>query len=109
MATAMQVTALIRAFHENDRDRFITTALQLAAHEARNGHGAVAHEIQRLVTNLQDQPKAKLHSFTTPEKSLLDDLAIISKPEERIGELVATAHLKEQLKRFYLSTVNEQK
>jgi AAA+ superfamily predicted ATPase len=49
MATAEQIKSLIRSYSNDDDDRFYTAALQLAAHEADQGHGALAHEIRDLI------------------------------------------------------------
>ncbi len=49
MATAEQIKALIRSHTSEDAERFYTLALQVAAHEATQGHGALAHEIRDIV------------------------------------------------------------
>lgn len=49
MATAEQIKALIRSHLSDDDERFYTLALQVAAHEAVQGHGALAHEIREIV------------------------------------------------------------
>lgn len=49
MATADQIKALIEAHFNDDAERFNTSALQIAAHEAGAGHGSLAHEIRHIV------------------------------------------------------------
>jgi hypothetical protein len=49
MATAEQIKALIRSHLSDDTERFYTLALQVAAHEAQQGHGALAHDIREIV------------------------------------------------------------
>jgi SpoVK/Ycf46/Vps4 family AAA+-type ATPase len=49
MATAEQIKALIRSHLSDDVERFYTLALQVAAHEAQQGHGALAHDIREIV------------------------------------------------------------
>ncbi len=49
MATAEQIKSLIRSHLGDDDERFYTLALQVAAHEAHQGHGALAHEIREIV------------------------------------------------------------
>lgn len=49
MATAEQIKSLIRSHISDDDERFYTLALQLAAHEAKKGHGALAHDIREIV------------------------------------------------------------
>lgn len=57
MATADQIKALIRSHWSDEPERFFTTALQVAAHEARQGHGALATEIKEMV----DEARRKNH------------------------------------------------
>ncbi|WP_395733350.1 AAA family ATPase [Prosthecobacter sp.] len=49
MATAEQLKSLIRSHLSDDEERFMTVALQVAAHEAVQGHGALAHDIRDIV------------------------------------------------------------
>jgi SpoVK/Ycf46/Vps4 family AAA+-type ATPase len=49
MATAEQLKSLIRSHLADDDEHFMTIALQLAAHEAQQGHGALAHDIREIV------------------------------------------------------------
>ena len=44
MATAEQIKSLIRSHWSEDQERFHTVALQVAAHEAQQGHGGLAQE-----------------------------------------------------------------
>lgn len=39
MASSEQLKALLQSHLEKDDDRFMSIALQVAAHEARSGHG----------------------------------------------------------------------
>lgn len=103
MATALHVTTLIRSFKENDRVRFITTAIQLAAHEAKLGHGSVAHEIRQLVDAIKTQPThAKVIPFKSPPNLDMEDIAIPSKPEERLAELILPQILIERIGKILL-------
>src|ERR1051325_243222 len=49
MATAAQIKPLIRSHLTEDDERFYTLALQVAAHEAQQGHGELAHDIRDIV------------------------------------------------------------
>ena len=49
MATAEQIKSLIRSHLSEDDERFFTLALQVAAHEAQQGHVALAHDIREIV------------------------------------------------------------
>lgn len=49
MATADQLKALIKSHFEQDAERFVTLAFQVAAHEARQGHSALARDIKSII------------------------------------------------------------
>ena len=49
MATSEQIKSLIRSHWSDDQEQFFTTALQVAAHEAERGHGALAVEIREII------------------------------------------------------------
>ena len=49
MATGEQIKSLIRSHLSEDDERFFTLALQVAAHEAQQGHSGLAHEIREIV------------------------------------------------------------
>jgi hypothetical protein len=51
MATIEQIKALIRAHLEADKQKFKTTVLQIAAHEAKVGHTTNAREIKDIIQN----------------------------------------------------------
>ena len=48
MATAEQIKSLIRSHFSDDLERFRTVALQVAAHEARKGHGGLAIDLREI-------------------------------------------------------------
>ena len=49
MATIAQIKALFESYISKDDERFITYGLQIAAHEAKLGHGKIAEELRRLI------------------------------------------------------------
>ncbi|MCB0632554.1 MAG: ATP-binding protein [Saprospiraceae bacterium] len=95
MATASQIKALIKSHFEGDGDRFKTVALQLAAHEARLGHGAMAQEIKKLIDK-GNEAKAKIF----PLRKELDELVIQTSPSDRLSELVLPGQLKQRIERI---------
>ena len=46
MASADQLKALLKSHLEGDDERFFSVAMQVAAHEAKLGHGKVAEELK---------------------------------------------------------------
>ena len=55
MASANQLKALLQSHLEGDDARFYSVAMQVAAHEAKLGHGKLAEELRGLI----DQAKAR--------------------------------------------------
>lgn len=55
MTTSRHIVALLQSHIAGDDTRFLTVATQLAAHEARQGHGKLAQELRDLI----DTAKAK--------------------------------------------------
>ncbi len=49
MTTARHIVALLQSHIDGDGDRFLSVATQLAAHEARQGHGKLAQELRELI------------------------------------------------------------
>jgi len=104
MASANQLKALLKSHMEGDDERFYSIAMQLAAHEAKIGHGKLAEELRDLV----DQAKARRglppreSSKAVPigrPRGELAGLLTASWPKHRLGEMVLDEHLEYQLKR----------
>ncbi|MDE2700186.1 MAG: ATP-binding protein, partial [Gemmatimonadota bacterium] len=97
MATAEQIKSLIRSYIIDDSEHFVTIALQVAAHEARLGHGALAHDIRKLV----DKAKQERGSFRTikfPQD--LRGLVISEKPSVSLSSLVLLESLRKRIDRI---------
>jgi AAA+ superfamily predicted ATPase len=72
MATAEQIKSLIKSHFGDDSERFITIALQVAAHEAQQGHGELAHEIRLIVDKArQDKRSAVILKFPQDLRGLV--------------------------------------
>ncbi len=105
MASANQLKALLKSHLEGDDERFYSIALQLAAHEAKIGHGKLAKELRDLI----DQAKAKRGTpiikesgkaipITRPRGELAGLLSA-SWPKRRLSEMVLNDSLAYRLKR----------
>jgi len=94
MATADQLKALIKSFSEQDEPRFYRIALQLAAHEARLGHGKVATEVRDLVDKARAQKSAVVGRngarpvLLAKPRGELEGLLSVSYPELRLEDMV---------------------
>lgn len=56
MTTARHIVALLQSHVAGDEDRFLSVATQLAAHEARQGHGKLAQQLQELIDAARNKP-----------------------------------------------------
>lgn len=96
MATAEQIKALIRSHFSDDLERFFTTALQVAAHEAGQGHGALAHEIRELVDKARGDKGAVVLKFPQDMRGLV----LSEKPDLSRATLVITHALRTRIERI---------
>lgn len=95
MATAEQIKSLIRSYVSGQPEQFFTIALQVASHEARRGHGGLAHEIRTLI----DQAKVRESNKVIPFSPNLSHLISTSEPRERLGSLVLSDTVKKRIER----------
>jgi len=105
MAIANQMKALLKSHIEGDEERFFSIAMQLAAHEAKIGHGKLAEELRDLV----DQAKArrglapKDSGNAVPigrPRGELAGLLSASYPKSRLADMVLDEALARQLERI---------
>ncbi len=94
MATAEQIKSLIRS-HFNDDERFFTIALQMAAHEARQGHPALAHDIRDIIDTERKKKGPQVISF--PKE--LQGLVLTESPTTPLSSMVLPENLKKRLDR----------
>jgi len=97
MATAEQVKSLIRSHFSEDSERFTTIALQVAAHEAHQGHGALAHDIRKIVDNSRREKRPKVIKFPRD----LKDLVLTENPSVPMSALVLPMKLQGRIKRIF--------
>lgn len=95
MATAEQLKSLLQSHYKNDNERFTSIALQVAAHEARQGHMTIAKEIKDLVD------RAKTDGFKVIKINPdLSDLVLVYYPENKFNELVLSEDVSLKLNRI---------
>ena len=108
MASANQLKALLKSHAEGDEDRFYSIAIQLAAHEAKIGHGKLAEEIRDLVDKAKSTRSLPIAEKAVPiarPRGELAGLLSASFPKNHLNEMVLDEHLSFQLKR----TIREQR
>jgi SpoVK/Ycf46/Vps4 family AAA+-type ATPase len=103
MATAQQLRALLKSYGERDEEHFYAVAMQLAAHEARLGHGNLARELRGLIDDARGkQAAAKRPSSPIPLAAPRGDLAgllSVSYPDVRLEDMVLPDAVQRKLRR----------
>lgn len=99
MATAEQIKSLIRSHLSSNAEQFYTSALQIAAHEARQGHAGLANEIKEMVDRARKTPTAN-NVIAFPQE--LAGLILTVQPACPLVTLVVNDALKERIERVIL-------
>jgi AAA+ superfamily predicted ATPase len=106
MSAARHIIALVQSFIENDDDRFISIALQIAAHEARQGHGRLANELKILIEQAQSKKSViESRSSTVPivqAKGDLANLLHVRYSNARLSQLILSKETEAKLQRVLL-------
>jgi SpoVK/Ycf46/Vps4 family AAA+-type ATPase len=109
MAAADQIKSLIKSYAEDDEHRFFTTAMQIAASEARQGHATVAQELKELIERARKEKSvafldsSKPISLSAPKREL-KELIEVFKPRIDLKDMVLSPGVKESLDKL----INEQ-
>ena len=103
MANGDQIKALLRAYRDSDESQLLTLALQIAAGEAKAGHGKLAQEIRGLVEELKTRgatitPKRSAIPLAQPKGELADLVSVVY-PETAMSDLVLTPEMENRLRR----------
>ena len=99
MASGEQLKALLKSHAEGDDDRFFSVAMQVAAHEARLGHGRLAEELRTLIERAKSRPGAGAPIPIGRPRGELANLLEASYPSERLGQMVLGKALGDQIQR----------
>ncbi len=104
MASSEQLKALLQSHIEGDDPRFFSIAMQVAAHEAKLGHGKLAEELRTMID------AAKSHSSTEQSsrrpvpinqpRGELSNLLEVSYPKSRFSDMVLDNDVESRLKRI---------
>lgn len=104
MAKGDQIKALLRSYIDGDDAHFYSIAMQLAAAEARNGHGKLAEELRELVDAAKNRRAVRsLPDAPIPinrPKGELSTLLRVSYPKFRLSDLVVAPRVEQSLRRI---------
>lgn len=109
MASAEQIKALLESHVQGDDSRFFSIALQVAAHEAKIGHGKFAKQLRDLVTKSKENRSIDaIQAGPIPISKGYKDISGLlhaEHPKHRLSDLVVSEKLSSRLDRI----VREQK
>jgi len=100
MASSEQIKALLKSHIERDDDRFLSIALQVAAHEARIGHGKLAIELRDLVEKAKKQSKLSVPISIAKGIKDTSGLLYATSPKIKLSNLITSQDVKEKLVRL---------
>lgn len=102
MARAEQIKALFRAYAGNEDAQFIAVALQVAAEEARRGHGKLASDLRELIeaARMPSAPRARARTMPLVQpRGELAELLTARYPEHHLKQMVLSAEVEQKLLR----------
>lgn len=102
MATADQIRSLVKAYTQHDDQKFKTVVLQIAAHEAKLGHGSFAQELKKDVASMGKG--ASIFKMQNPNPML-----VMSMPSVELSELITEDSVLSRIKRILLEYHNRNK
>lgn len=101
MAAADQIKSLIKSFGEEDESRFFSTALQIAATEAKQGHSTYAQELKKIIDQAKKERSVNIiHQKAIPlnlPKRELQELIEVFQPKINLGDMVLDENIKSAL------------
>lgn len=103
MTTARHIVTLLKSHIAGDEERFLATAMQLAAHEARQGHGKLAQELKELVDAAKTKDPAMRRSDgpvpLVQPKGELAGLLNARYPDLRLSDMILPDTIRGRLER----------
>jgi len=108
MATKDQLKALIKCHAEGDNERFYAIAMQVAAQEARSGHGRFAQELRELIDQAKVRRDPSLPSVGTRPVPVLQPrgelagLLSVTYPKTRLVDMVLDESVRDRLDQVIL-------
>lgn len=104
MPSGDHLKALIKSHAVGDNARFYSVAMQLAASEARNGHGRLAQELRELIDRHMSQAAVPAASpseiHIASPRGELSELLSISQPKIRLPDIVLPDEVQARIKRI---------
>lgn len=103
MATAEQIKSLVRAYLDDNDEKFKTVVLQIAAHEAKLGHSKIARDLKTLIDKVP--PKRGSIVRLNPQNPMLE----LTIPSHRLSELIVSDNIYDRIRRILVEYKNRSK
>lgn len=104
MASSEQVKALLKSHIERDDSHFFAVAMQVAAREAKLGHGKLAQELRALIdegkTNRPLVGYLKESAHGIQQRGDLSSLLSVTQPKLRLSDMILDVNVSERLTRL---------
>ena len=104
MATADQIRSLVKAYNAHDDEKFKTVVLQIAAHEARLGHGSFAQELKK-----EANAVGKNGGTTVLRLNNQNTMLQLFMPSVQLTELIASDAILSKINRILVEYRNKNK
>ncbi|MFD2825765.1 AAA family ATPase [Leeuwenhoekiella polynyae] len=105
MAAAEKIKALLQSYGDKDDARFYTTAMQIAASEAKKGHIKLAEELKVLIDKIRTKrsvdsiSKTRILPVNEAQKEL-KDLLEVYRPQIKTKDMVLAPQVSEAIERI---------
>lgn len=99
MASAEQLKALLKSYVDGDDDCFFSVAMQIAAHEAKLGHGRLAKDLRSMIDEAKGRRDSSQPTPISRPRGELAGLLEASYPKTRLGEMILADVLADQIRR----------
>ncbi len=112
MASADQLKALLKSHITGDDSHFFSVAMQVAAHEAKLGHGKLAEELKALIDAAKARPSSKVPNKMIPisqPRGELVGLLQASYPQARLSDMILDDQVAMRLHRIIQEQQNHTK
>jgi|TARA_R100001143_G_scaffold63517_1_gene71314 SpoVK/Ycf46/Vps4 family AAA+-type ATPase len=112
MASGEHLKALLRSHIKGDDSNFLAVAMQLAAHEAKQGHGKLAEDLRALIDSAKPRAKQLPSGQPVPigqPRGELSNLLTVALPHTRFSEMVLDESTHQRLARIISEQRNFEK
>lgn len=103
MASADQLKALVKSYIDRDDGKFYSVAMQVAAHEAKVGHGKLAVELRDMIDAAKSRALPSASGRLVPiarPRGEVANLLHVSYPANRLADMVLDGSVQVQLQRI---------